>query len=497
MSQASRNPISSLRERWQAEHFPDPLQRDSIRTRPAQSPDADLSELRAASPADDDRDSSHIEDGRGRQSRLRDDQDGLNEVSAPRPARKEQRSGSYLEDRGVTMSRQSSGFWSRIGQQIQRPQESPRPNLSQPENKEADPTKPDMVYSPALTELYTISWLIFFSFWGTLARLGVEAITLYPNSPFPSRVLWANLGGSFFIGFLTEDRRLFQEEWGSPDLKAEHAAHVKVKKTIPLYIGLATGFCGCFTSFSSFIKDAFLALSNALASPSPTTAFQTETVINSRNGGFSFLAVLAVLIIEPSVSISALKAGAHFALLLEPITPTIPHRFGRKVLDPIITVLAFGCWLAAIFLSIWPPGNDIHWRFRGLLPVAFSPVGCMLRFYLSRHLNGRLPSFPLGTFVANILGTAILGMAYDLQHARGIAASPDGSPGACSVLQGVIEGFCGCLTTVSTWVLELDGLRRRHAWFYGLTSVVVGLALLVVIMGSMGWTVGFASPMCS
>jgi fluoride exporter len=346
----------------------------------------------------------------------------------------------------------------------------------------------------ALTELYTVSWLIFFSFWGTLARLGVEAITLYPNAPFPSRVLWANLGGSFIMGFLSEDRRLFREEWGTPDPEASWSTHGKVKKTIPLFVGLATGFCGCFTSFSSFMRDAFLALTNALESPSPNSPFQSDATILSRNGGFSFLALMAILIIHPAVSLSALKTGAHFALFLQPVTPVIPFRLTRRYLDPLGVVLAFGCWIGAIILSVFPPGNGIRWRFRATFPLVFAPPGCLLRFYASKQLNALVPSFPLGTFAANIFGTMVLGMAWDLQHARTIGAS---SHISCSVMQGIMEGFCGCLTTVSTWVLELQGLRRRHGWTYGLTSVGVGLGFMVIIMGSMGWTVGFAQPTCS
>jgi fluoride exporter len=348
--------------------------------------------------------------------------------------------------------------------------------------------------SSFLTELYTISWLIFFSFWGTLARLGVEAITLYPNTPFPSRVLWANLGGSFILGLLTEDRRLFREEWGHPDPDASWSTHGKVKKTIPLYIGLATGFCGCFTSFSSFMRDGFLALTNALEPASPTSPYHVDHVIPHRNGGFSFEATLAVLIIHPAVSLSALIAGAHFALLLQPVAPVIPFRLVRRFLDPLAVVLAFGCWIGAVLLAIFPPGDRIHWRTRATMPLIFSPPGVLLRFYASRYLNSRLPSFPLGTFCVNIFGTMVLGMAWDLQHASSIGAL---SANSCAVLHGIMEGFCGCLTTVSTWVLELSGLRRRHAWLYGLTSVGVGLGAMVVIMGSMGWTVGFTVPVCS
>ena len=165
------------------------------------------------------------------------------------------------------------------------------------EKEGADASQPQ--YSNVVTELYTISWLIFFSFLGTLARLGVVAINIYPNAPWSSPVLWANLGGSFALGFLSEDRNLFRHEWTGPDstknsfhpskiakdtdsVRARAGTnHGKVKKTIPLYIGLATGFCGSFTSFSSFMRDVFLALTNdlPLASSSPYRESNTSILL--------------------------------------------------------------------------------------------------------------------------------------------------------------------------------------------------------------------------
>ena len=92
----------------------------------------------------------------------------------------------------------------------------------------------------------------------------------------------------------------------------------------------------------------------------------------------------------------------------------------------------------------------------------------------------------------HIFGTFIEGMCMDLQHSSSIVAKVSGTNAVpCAVLQGVMLGFCGCATTVSTWVAELNGMRRRHAWLYGLASVAVALAFQVVIMGSMGWTEGF------
>jgi len=394
-------------------------------------------------------------------------------------------------------------------------------------NPEDEEEKPGCHHvSRFATQLYTISYLILFSFLGTLARLGLQAITFYPGAPIIFSELWANFGGSLFMGFLSEDRMLFKEEWGTPtydlelqkanalgqdeesgsgsdqavDLQAAKKAHAATKKTIPLYIGLATGFCGCFTSFSSFIRDIFLALSNNLPSPlnhpvdyNPVTSSTSSTV--GRNGGYSFMALLAVIIITISLCMAGLFVGAHIAIALEPFTPSLPFNFCRKSIDRAAIVLAWGCWIGAIFLAIFPP--DRHepspeiWRGRAVFAIVFAPIGCLSRFYASIYLNGKLPAFPLGTFVVNILGTAILGMSYDLQHV------PLGDVVGCQVLQGIEDGFCGCLTTVSTWVSELSSLRRRNAYRYGTASVVVALCFLIIIMGSLRWTKGFSELQCT
>jgi fluoride exporter len=425
----------------------------------------------------------------GRTGQSQDDEAFLPEVAAPAPVADEyrRRSGNEEQDPG-----------------------SESPSIH---SREHDPEEEPSPVVATATHLYTASYLILFSILGMLARLGVEAISRYPQAPFTSVVLWANVGGSLLMGFLAEDRRLFRQEWGtsskkwsfhlskydSSDAQVVQRArtnHDKVKKTIPLFIGLSTGFCGSFTSFSSFMRDAFLALTNDLTSPSTTSPFTTTTSHPTpRNGGYSFEAAIAILIIEVACSIFALYLGAHLALLTDPVMPALPFKPIRRILDPLAVFLAFGCWLGAIFLSIFPPED--FWRGRETLALVFAPPGCLLRFYASKHLNARIPSFPLGTFLVNVFGTGILGMCYDLQHARSIGAAPNGRVAACQVLEGMMEGFCGCTTTVSTWVVELTSLRKRHAYIYGLASMGVGLALLAVVMGSVGWTSGFGTPVCS
>lgn len=385
------------------------------------------------------------------------------------------------------------------------------PELTQEQEKELPQTK--IKVSRLATQTYTISYLIFFSFMGTLARLGLQALTTYPGTPliFPS--IWPNFAGSLVMGFLAEDRMLFRFEWGSPnyeqqlhqakrdeesgsgdsgrptvDLAMAKKTYMATKKTIPLYIGLATGFCGSFTSFSSFIRDVFLALSNDL--PTPGGAVD----ITSRNGGYSFMALLAVVFTTVSLSLSGIFVGAHLAIALEPITPSLPFLMTRKLLDRLVVFLAAGCWLGAILLSALPPdrnnGGPETWRGRATFALVFAPLGCLARFYASLYLNGKVAAFPLGTFLVNVLGTCILGMSWDIQHV------PIGGVIGCQVLQGIEDGFCGCLTTVSTWASELAALRRLHAWLYGLLSVLVSLVLMIAIMGGLKWSNGYLTLQC-
>lgn len=370
-------------------------------------------------------------------------------------------------------------------------------------DRQAQSQLQSMLASPA-TKLYTIAHLILFSILGTLARLGMEAMTFYPSAPVTSSVLWPNFAGSIVLGFLNQDQRIFREEWGSfssPEDWSFHPtnlepsdtdaiqnavqSHNNVKKTIPLYIGLATGFCGSFTSFSSFIRDAFLALSNGLASP------LLGPSIPSRNSGYSVEALLAILILHIAVSISGLKLGAHLAMAVDPVMPTAPFKAVRKFLDPVIVFLGFGCWIGAVFLTVYPPRQA--WRGRVTYALLFAPLGCLLRFYTSKQLNPRVVAFPLGTFAVNMFGTVILGTCFDLQHSRILETDLV----SCWILEGVMDGFCGCATTVSTWVAELNGLKRRHSYIYGFTSVTVGLSFLIVIMGSLQWSQGFQKPRCT
>ncbi|KAG7406911.1 Fluoride export protein 1 [Fusarium oxysporum f. sp. rapae] len=384
--------------------------------------------------------------------------------------------------------------------------------------------------SRIFTELYTVSYITFLSILGTLARLGLESLTFYIGAPVTFATLWVNFAGTLILGLLSESSAVFSGETSPEKSKvdAENSDGVlesssridnesnregdtdigaTARKPVPLFIGLSTGFCGSLTTFSSFMRDVFLALSNSLPVPQYYRGESSEALA-PRGVGVDIMALLAVILTTLCMCLSALKIGAHIAILLNRRHIELPFRL-RVILDRCALLLGFGTWLGAVLIAVFPPdrpsdanGHDSRkqetWRGQGLFAVVFAPLGSLLRFYISLKLNSLRPAFPLGTFTVNVVGTGLLGMAWDLQRAHlGPGRSViGGSEIGCQLLQGVVDGFCGCLTTVSTWVAELSGLHRWHAYMYGTATVVVSLAVLVVIMGTMKWTVGWNEPIC-
>lgn len=142
--------------------------------------------------------------------------------------------------------------------------------------------------------------------------------------------------------------------------------------------------------------------------------------------------------------------------------------------------IAFGMlsWLGVIFAAIF--AKD---RRELAFSCVFAPVGALTRWYLSFY-NGRLPHFPIGTFIANIFATAVLAALSLVQSGVNII------PIACDVVNGLITGYCGCLSTISTFMVELTSLGRKHGYIYGLTSIVVGQCFMFVILGSYIWSQG-------
>lgn len=114
----------------------------------------------------------------------------------------------------------------------------------------------------------------------------------------------------------------------------------------------------------------------------------------------------------------------------------------------------------------------------GLLLVgAGGLTGSVLRWLIGLRMNAIFPALPLGTLVANIVGGYIIGLA-----AGAVTADIGVSQ---NMRLFVIPGFCGGLTTFSTFSLETvtSLMNGRIAWGLGEIAIHVSGSLLATALG--------------
>jgi fluoride exporter len=98
-----------------------------------------------------------------------------------------------------------------------------------------------------------------------------------------------------------------------------------------------------------------------------------------------------------------------------------------------------------------------------LLVALGAAVGAPLRYLTDRAIQARHDSvFPWGTLTVNVVGSLVLGLL------TGLPVGP-----AVSAVAGT--GFCGALTTYSTFSYETLRLAQDGARFYALVNVVASI----------------------
>ncbi len=110
-----------------------------------------------------------------------------------------------------------------------------------------------------------------------------------------------------------------------------------------------------------------------------------------------------------------------------------------------------------------------------------SALGALLRWLLGSQFNSAWPTVPLGTLLANLIGGYIIGLAIAY-----FAQAPDIAP-EWRLL--IITGFCGGLTTFSTFSAEvLDLLQQgRTSWAMAAVAIHVSGSLLMTFAGMASW----------
>lgn len=114
----------------------------------------------------------------------------------------------------------------------------------------------------------------------------------------------------------------------------------------------------------------------------------------------------------------------------------------------------------------------------GFLAVGVgAAVGAWMRWWLSIVLNPVLPSLPLGTLAANLVGGYLMGLALAiLEHSQTL--SPE-------LRLLVTTGFLGGLTTFSAFSGEATALlmQQQYAWLAALTTAHVVGSILMTVAG--------------
>lgn len=258
-----------------------------------------------------------------------------------------------------------------------------------------------------------------------------------------------------------------------------------------LLLGLRDGFCGALSSFSSWnaamaalmrkgeIGDAFVGYMIGLQLPILAYRFgqhvavfifvwrtRRETRIAERRGGYG----IRVSINEESERDPSEESDDESKK--ESQLPSI-----RAVVTAIF-IIALVSQITLLTFFVSP-----HYQ-QATLSLLFSPLGVFARWRLSR-LNQRRPTFPLGTFTANLLACSLSGSLGTL-----LAGNP--GPKQRIVLVSFIDGFGGTLSSLASFVIEILAgidpiLFRFDGVFYAVVSLSCAWAIGFVFSGSVEW----------
>lgn len=336
---------------------------------------------------------------------------------------------------------------------------------------------------------------------GNYAREGTTILATYaPSYVEPGSVLWSNLTACIVMGMLQD---LSLAKWFEPeDLK-------------PFFTVLTTGFCGAYSSYSTLMLETF----QQSTSLSPSNIKNHTRLPNRAYGMKEFLAVLLTQLFT-SMSAYLFGKGLVSSIIL-PLTSTTTilkkhadeenkeESFETTELQPkpwvykfvrlcywVFALLAIPLVVTILVLTL-VYGN--YSRGQWTLFSLFGIFGGFLRFLLSEWCNSWVKTFPLGTFFANEFAVMLIACFQIIM--RGKRYYHNSQPvshtlNSCHVTNALVSGFCGSLSTISTFINEGYKLEFHHMLLYYFVSVFVSYSLLVIILGSYSWTKGLTVPLC-
>jgi len=176
--------------------------------------------------------------------------------------------------------------------------------------------------------------------------------------------------------------------------------------------------------------------------------------------------------------------------------------------------------VALLLLAFFDASNRLIW-----IGTLMAPIGGLGRHYLGSYLNGKVAwkrTWPLGTFIANVTGSAILMMAIvigtsawrsdqmaeeentvtllarDATPETTNATHGDEPHGADMIRQlvlsgkdpfstrdlflAIVSGTCASLSTISSFVNDITTLPARSRHFYWIATVATTQLIAIIIL---------------
>jgi fluoride ion exporter CrcB/FEX len=272
-----------------------------------------------------------------------------------------------------------------------------------------------------------------------------------------------------------------------------------------IHTGFATGFCGCFTTFSGWNNDVagyfvtgqiIRALTVLLIGLSmPICALRIGLGIGTRALESRTAAAAAAPLEKSSAydgkgdgdeeqdaelgepadeeTSNASRLDQLNAPQLEPAPLPAHHRFE----------LLAGALLLLACLATFATVGGVSWTQEAWLTsqvgigLLIAPFFAAARYILSLG-NKRYPQFPLFTLLCNLGGAAIDTSSYVLTASTAAGAN---TVQGVALFGALMLGGAGCLSTVSTFVNEIRMLRIDHAFVYVVATLALGQAIAVPI----------------
>lgn len=319
---------------------------------------------------------------------------------------------------------------------------------------------------------------------GNMARFGMTELTSYKNEYthfYPGTCLWSNFTACFVMAWCNHAAVFWRTV-----LTGSGKTNMK---QMALHSAVTAGFCGAYSTWSSFMVELI---------------FKTIDYLNGGhklpNHGYGVMEFFSVLFVQMGVSFLGYFLGRDFAYLIdlcfkEGSRSRIFNYRVCRILELLFAVLGIAAIIANIVLAC-TLSIDSSWKTSYALAIVIGVVGSWVRFRLSAY-NGSfgISWFPSGTLMANVFACLLLPVLYILLYGY-----KDAATGTMIVTSKVhrmaitafSSGFCGSLSTMSSFVNELYNLEyplQRYTYF-GVTFLSCFIIMFVIIC-PYAWTRGF------